>query len=64
MDDIAAISHVGTPVLLTVVAEEIKINRDEPEAMSATVQLAFIMPERGNSPPYFENDKYASFTAF
>lgn len=30
--------------------------RDEPPAMAQTVQVAFLLPERSNSPPYFEND--------
>lgn len=55
IEEIAAISHAGAPILLTVVAEEVRLSREEPEAMSSTVQLAFILPERENSPPYFEN---------
>lgn len=57
LDDIAAISNIGDPVLLTVLAEEVKVLRDEPPAMSTTVQLAFILPVRSNSPPFFENDQ-------
>lgn len=57
LDEIAAITHIGDPVLLTVVAEEVKVSRDEPPAMATTVQLAFLLPERENSPPYFENDQ-------
>lgn len=57
MDEISALTHVGDPVLLTVIAEEVKILRDEPPSMATTVQLAFFLPERSNSPPYFENDK-------
>lgn len=56
IEEIAAISHAGAPILLTVVAEEVRLSREEPEAMSSTVQLAFILPERENSPPYFENE--------
>lgn len=58
IDEISAITHVGDPVLLTVIAEEVKITRDEPPAMATTVQLALLLPERVNSPPYFENDQY------
>ncbi|XP_032515208.2 cadherin-86C [Danaus plexippus] len=58
IEEIAAISHAGAPILLTVVAEEVRLSREEPEAMSSTVQLAFILPERDNSPPYFENESY------
>ncbi|XP_055908352.1 cadherin-86C [Eupeodes corollae] len=60
LEDIAAITHVGDPVLLTVVAEEVKVGRDEPPAAATTVQLAFFLPERSNSPPYFEIDHYVS----
>ncbi|XP_068632307.1 cadherin-86C [Battus philenor] len=61
IEEIAAISHAGTPILLTVVAEEVRLSREEPEAMSSTVQLAFILPERDNSPPYFENEFYVTY---
>lgn len=57
IDEISAITHVGDPVLLTVIAEEVKTLRDEPPAMATTVQLALFLPERVNSPPYFENDQ-------
>ncbi|XP_039438318.1 cadherin-86C isoform X3 [Culex pipiens pallens] len=60
LDDILALTHVGDPVLLTVIAEEVKVARDEPPAMATTVQLAFFLPERSNSPPYFENDHYVT----
>ncbi|XP_063530752.1 cadherin-86C isoform X1 [Cydia strobilella] len=61
IEDISAISHAGAPILLTVVAEEVRLSREEPEAMSSTVQLAFILPERENSPPYFENQFYVTY---
>jgi len=57
LEDIAFITHVGDPVLLTVIAEEVKVGRDEPPALASTVQLAFFLPDRTNSPPYFENDQ-------
>lgn len=57
LEEISAITHIGDPVLLTVVAEEVQVSRDEPPAMATTVQLAFLLPERENSPPYFENDQ-------
>ncbi|CAG9806607.1 unnamed protein product [Chironomus riparius] len=60
LDEISAITHIGDPVLLTVVAEEVKVARNEPPAMATTVQLALFLPERSNSPPYFENDHYVT----
>lgn len=62
LDEISAITHIGDPVLLTVIAEEVKVTRDEPPAMASTVQLAFFLPERSNSAPYFENDQYVFLT--
>ena len=58
LDEISAITHIGDPVLLTVIAEEVKVARDEPVAMATTVQIALFLPERSNSPPYFENDQW------
>ncbi|XP_052869499.1 cadherin-86C [Anopheles cruzii] len=60
LDDILALTHAGDPVLLTVIAEEVKVTRQEPPTMATTVQLAFFLPERSNSPPYFENDHYVA----
>ncbi|XP_063705343.1 cadherin-86C [Culicoides brevitarsis] len=60
LDEISALTHFGDPVLLTVIAEEIKVARNEPPAMSSTVQLALLLPERSNSPPYFDNDHYVA----
>ncbi|KAG5670379.1 hypothetical protein PVAND_000649 [Polypedilum vanderplanki] len=60
LDEISAITHIGDPVLLTVIAEEVKVARNEPPAMATTVQLALFLPERSNSPPYFENDHYVT----
>lgn len=57
LDEISAITHIGDPVILTVIAEEVKVARNEPPAMATTVQLALFLPERSNSPPYFENDQ-------
>uniref|UniRef100_A0A336M400 CSON011767 protein n=1 Tax=Culicoides sonorensis TaxID=179676 RepID=A0A336M400_CULSO len=60
LDEISALTHAGDPVLLTVIAEEVKVTRNEPPAMSSTVQLALFLPERSNSPPYFDNDHYVA----
>ena len=57
LDEITAISHHGVPILLTVLAEEVKKTYNESEIMSSTVELAFILDERGNEPPHFENEK-------
>ncbi|KAK5650802.1 hypothetical protein RI129_001831 [Pyrocoelia pectoralis] len=50
VSEIQAISHVGAPVILTVVAEEIRIGADEPPALSTSVQIALLPPvPTGNS---------------
>jgi hypothetical protein len=41
-------------------AEEVKTGVNEPFAMSSTVQIALIMAEPDNTPPYFDSDKYAT----
>ncbi|XP_030382490.1 cadherin-86C [Scaptodrosophila lebanonensis] len=60
IDEIASIIHAGDPVLLSVIAEEVKVDPKEPSSMATTVQLALFLPDRTNSPPYFENDHYIS----
>lgn len=57
LEELTQITHVGAPIVLTVVAEEIRRSRDEPPAMATVVDVGFLLGEPGNSPPYFENDK-------
>lgn len=38
-------------------AEEVKTGVNEPLAMSSTVQLALIMAEPDNTPPYFDSER-------
>lgn len=58
IEEISAITHLGDPILLTIIAEEVKVTRNEPPSMATTVQIALFLPEKLNSPPYFENDQY------
>ncbi|XP_039305900.1 cadherin-86C isoform X3 [Solenopsis invicta] len=60
LDELTQITHVGAPVVLTVVAEEIRRSRDEPPAQATVVDVGFLLGEPGNSPPYFENDNYVA----
>lgn len=57
LEELMQITHVGAPVVLTVVAEEIRKSRDEPPAQATVVEVGFLLGEPGNSPPYFESDK-------
>ncbi|CAG2054683.1 unnamed protein product [Timema podura] len=54
--ELLTITRSHQPVLLTVLAEEVRMDLHEPPAMSTTVQVALLLGELGNSPPYFEND--------
>ncbi|XP_028045888.2 cadherin-86C [Monomorium pharaonis] len=60
LEELTQITHVGAPVVLTVVAEEIRRSRDEPPAQATVVDVGFLLGEPGNSPPYFENDNYVA----
>ena len=57
LKSLRVITQPYQPILLTVIAEEVKTGVNEPRALSNTAQLALIMGELDNSPPYFENDK-------
>ncbi|KMQ96646.1 Cadherin-23, partial [Lasius niger] len=58
LEELTQITHIGAPVVLTVVAEEIRRSRDEPPAQATIVEVGFLLGEPGNSPPYFGNDNY------
>ncbi|CAL7943924.1 unnamed protein product [Xylocopa violacea] len=60
LDELTQITHVGAPVVLTVVAEEIRRSREEPPAQATVVDVGFLLGEPGNSPPYFESDNYVA----
>lgn len=44
MSELYSISHTGQPILLKVIAEEVRRNPEEPPSQSTTIQLAFIPP--------------------
>lgn len=44
LSDIFSMSHMGQPLLVKVVAEEIRTNPEEAPSQSTTIQLAFIPP--------------------
>ncbi|CAD1476989.1 unnamed protein product, partial [Heterotrigona itama] len=60
LEELTQITHVGAPVVLTVVAEEIRRSREEPPAQATVVDVGFLLGEPGNSPPYFESDNYVA----
>ena len=57
LKELTQITYVGAPVVLKVVAEEIRRLREEPPAQSTVVEVGFLLGEPGNNPPHFENDK-------
>lgn len=58
--EIQAISHAGAPVLLTVVAEEIRVGADEPPALSSSVQIALIPPVPSWTSPHFSSPLFTA----
>lgn len=58
LEELTQITHVGAPVVLSVVAEEIRRSSNEPPAQATVVEVGLLLGEPGNSPPYFENDKW------
>ncbi|KAK0174736.1 hypothetical protein PV327_010472 [Microctonus hyperodae] len=61
LEQLTQITHVGAPVVLSVVAEEIRRSTDEPPAQATVVEVGLLLGEPGNSPPYFENDNYVAW---
>jgi archaellum biogenesis ATPase FlaH len=57
LKELRKITQPHQPILLTIMAEEVKTGVHEPLAMSSTVLLALIMAELDNTPPYFDSDK-------
>ncbi|XP_047345119.1 uncharacterized protein LOC124947258 [Vespa velutina] len=60
LEELTQITHVGAPVVLSVVAEEIRRTREEPPAQATVVEVGLLLGEPGNSPPYFESDTYVT----
>ncbi|XP_028144582.2 cadherin-86C [Diabrotica virgifera virgifera] len=58
LSEILSISHTGQPILLTVVAEEVRSNPKEAPAQSTTVQLALIPPGVTAGTPTFGAIEY------
>ncbi|EEZ97721.1 cadherin-86C [Tribolium castaneum] len=58
LNEIVAISHSGQPILLTVIAEEVRTNPQEPSAQSSTVSLALIPPGIRPGRPIFGSSEY------
>ncbi|XP_033229645.1 titin [Belonocnema kinseyi] len=61
LQELTQITYVGAPVVLKVVAEEIRRTREEPPAQSTVVEVGFLLGEPGSNPPHFENDNYMAW---
>jgi hypothetical protein len=57
LKELRKITQPFQPILLTIMAEEVKTGVHEPDAMSSTVLVALIMAELDNTAPYFDSDK-------
>ncbi|XP_063907032.1 cadherin-86C [Zophobas morio] len=60
LSDITSISHSGQPFLLTVIAEEVRTNPNEPPAQASTVTLALIPPGVRTGSPIFGATEYST----
>jgi hypothetical protein len=60
LKELRKITQPLQPILLTIMAEEVRTGVNEPLAMSSEVQIALIMSELDNTPPYFDSDKYVT----
>ncbi|XP_052132091.1 cadherin-86C-like, partial [Frankliniella occidentalis] len=60
LPELTAIARQQQPILLTVMAEEVRTNVAEPPAMASTVTLALLLGPAANSPPYFDHPSYVS----
>ncbi|XP_017777051.1 PREDICTED: cadherin-86C-like, partial [Nicrophorus vespilloides] len=58
LNEIQAISHSNVPIILTVVAEEVRSSPTEPAAQSTTVRLALIAPQPTASNPRFSSTNF------
>lgn len=60
LNEILAISHTGQPIILTVIAEEVRTNSEEAPAQSSTINIALIPPGIRAGTPTFGADKYST----
>lgn len=58
LSELLGIIHADKPILLTVIADEIRSNPHEPSALSTTVQLALIPPRIKTTSPRFATREY------
>ncbi|KAK9879230.1 hypothetical protein WA026_004080 [Henosepilachna vigintioctopunctata] len=58
LSEIISLSHSNQPILLTVVAEEVREDPEEPPAQSSTVRLALIPPGVTAGSPTFGSTEY------
>lgn len=57
LKQLTAIARSHQPIMLTILAEEERLNNKEPPSMSSTATIALLLAEAGNTPPYFDNDQ-------
>lgn len=57
LSELSSIARPQQPILITVMAEEVRTNVAEPPAMASTVTLALLLGPAANSPPYFDHPR-------
>ncbi|XP_023288694.1 cadherin-86C [Orussus abietinus] len=58
LEEISQMTHTGIPIILTIVAEEVRRSSDEPVAQATVIELGILLSETGSNPPVFESDRY------
>jgi len=54
---LTSIARAHQPLLLTIMAEEVRTNLEEPPAMASTVTIALLLGAAANNPPYFDHKR-------
>lgn len=61
LEELARITRPGAPIILTIVAEEVRKNWNEPPAQSTVVEIGILLGDPDNKPPYFDNDRFVTW---
>lgn len=57
LKQLTAIARSYQPILLSILAEEEKLNPNDLPSMSTTATIALLLADAGNTAPYFDNDQ-------
>ena len=57
LEELTKIIRLGEPIILRIVAEEVRVSWSEPPAQATIVEIGILLGDPSNKPPYFDNDK-------